>query len=44
MKDKPASRQCKHYRKNAWTMTLYDKDGQAYVVNPKHVQKIEVKV
>lgn len=44
MKDKPITRQGEHYRKKNWTLTLYDKNGQAYIVNPKYVQKVEVKV
>lgn len=29
-----------YYRRlKEWTLTLYDKEGDAYLVNPKHVMK-----
>ena len=31
------SRQKKYYRQKNWTLTLYDKKGVAYLVNPKQV-------
>lgn len=38
------TRQRDDYRRKNWTLELYDKNGQAYLVSPKHcVIKEEVK-
>jgi len=35
--DTKPKRQRDDYRRKHWTLELYDKDGKAYLVSPKHV-------